>query len=223
MSTPTVEDLQDSGIFTPEPPQSSNGDPDIKFLDADIGEFIKRPKTATAREYEKKAQSALNAVMRFCAQSSNTVPDAAAIIAYGDDFAAAVGEVADINKRTRQMIDVVLSPESPWLALAIASIPLATQLMRNHEASIAKVQANVRSRPDKATRKAQRAEAKASRPKMRFKAMGRQFEITVPVRLKIGFLMSQTTEPDKLADAVFRNEQVVKALKKRGISVNGYL
>jgi hypothetical protein len=220
MTTPTVDDLQDSEIFTPDPPHSDNGD--IKFLDADIGEFIKRPKTAMAREYEKKTQSALNTVMRFCVQSERTVPDAAAVIAYGDDFAAAVGDCADISKTLRQGIDIILSPESPWLALAIAGLPLATQLIRNHQTELTAMQNGLKQRPDKATRKAMRVESRANRPKIHFKLGKRQFEISVPVKLKLTFLMAQTVEPKKLEHGVFNNEQVVKALKKRGINVAGH-
>jgi hypothetical protein len=220
VTTPTADDLHESDIFTPPSPSHDNGDsPSLKFIDADIGEFIKRPKTAVAREYEKKTQSALNTVMRFCAQNPKLVPDAAAIIAYGDDFAAAVGEVSEINKRTRQMIDIVLSPESPWLALAIAGIPLMTQLLRNHETNVSSIGEAVKNRPSKDERKAARAEAKASRPKAKIKLFKREITISLPVRVKFGFLMSQTVEPDALAKAVFSNEQVVKALKKRGINV----
>jgi hypothetical protein len=221
LSAPTVEDLEDSGIFTPEQDPPRNGEA-IKFLDADIGEFIKRPRTAVAREYEHKTQAALNTIMRFCAQNKNTVPDAATIIAYGDDFAAAVGDVAGISPQVRKGIDIILSPESPWLALAIAGIPMATQMIRNHQESIQQAQANFKSRPDRATRKAQKAEVKANRPRVHFKLGKREFSISMPVKIKLGFMMAQTVESDKLSDAVFHNEQVVKALRKRGINVAGY-
>jgi hypothetical protein len=221
MSTPTVDDLRESDEFVPPPPESDNGEA-IKFLDADIGQFIKRPRTATAREYEMKTRAALNTVLRFCVQNTNTVPDAATIIAYGDDFAAAVGDVADISKPIQHGIDVILSPESPWLALAIAGIPMASQLIRNHQTQIAAAQSNFKNRPDKTARKAQRAENKANRPRVHFKLGKREISFSVPVKLKFGFLMSQTVEPKKLADGVFNNEQVVKALKKRGINVTGY-
>jgi hypothetical protein len=217
LTTPTIDDLGASEVFTPEPPQHENGDkPELKFLDADIADFIKRPKSGVAREYEKKTASALNSCMRLLVQNPKTVADGAAIIAYGDDFAAAVGEVAEVNKRTRQMIDLVLSPESPWMTLAIAGIPLATQLIRNHQASVADA---VHNRPGKDARKAARAEAKANRPKVTFKLFKREFKVTIPIRFKLGFLMSQAVEPAALSDAVFSNPDVAKALKKRGIKV----
>jgi hypothetical protein len=220
VTTPTVEDITESDIFTPEPPRESNGnEPSFKFIDADIGEFIKRPKTSIAREYEKKTEAALNSVMRFCAQNPRTVADAAAIIAYGDNFASAVGEVAEVNRRTRQMIDLILSPESPWLALAIAGIPMATQLLRNHETAVSNIPQTFKNRPSKEQRKAVKAEAKANRPKVAFKLFKREIKITLPFRLKFNFVMSQTVEPEALTKAVFSNEQVVKALKKRGIDV----
>ena len=220
MTTPTVDDLNESDVFTPDPPEHSNGnDPSFKFIDADIGEFIRKPKTAIAREYEHKTEAALNSVMRFLAQNPKTVADAATIIAYGDNFASAVGEVAEINRNTRRMIDLILSPESPWLALAIAGIPMFTQLMRNHETTVASVPQAFKNRPDRATRKANRAEAKANRPKVSFKLFKREIRFTVPFKLKFGFVMSQTVEPEALTRAVFSNEQVVKALKKRGIDV----
>ncbi len=224
MSSPTIDDLQGSGVYTPPPPnESSNGkgsgEPGLKFIDADIGEFIKRPKTATAREYEHKAESALNAVMRFCAQNPKTVPDAAAIIAYGDNFAAAVGEVAEINAKTRKMIDLILTPESPWLALAIAGIPMFTQIMRNHQTSLEQVPRQFGNREQRKAAKAERKAQRASQPKFTVKMFGREIGIRVPIRPNLKFFVSQTVEPDALANAVFSNEQVVKALKKRGIDV----
>jgi hypothetical protein len=220
MSSPTIDDLQGSGVYTPPRESEPNGhEPGLKFIDADIGEFIKRPKTAIAREYEHKAESALNAVMRFCAQNPKTVPDAAAIIAYGDNFAAAVGEVAEINPKTRRMIDLILTPESPWLALAIAGIPLATQLMRNHQESLATIPSRFGSREQRKAAKAERKASKASQPKFTFKILGKQIGIRIPLKFKLGILTSQTVEPESLTNAVFSNEQVVKALKKRGIDV----
>lgn len=220
MSTPTIDDLQGSEVYTPPPEsETSNGhEPNLKFIDSDIGEFIKRPKTAIAREYEHKVESALNAVMRFCAQNPKTVPDAAAIIAYGDNFAAAVGEVAEVNAGTRRMIDLILTPESPWLALAIAGIPLATQLMRNHEATLATIPKRFGSREQRKIAKAERKSQRASQPKFTVKILGREIGVRFP-GIKLGFLTSQTVEPDALSKAVFSNEQVVKALKKRGIDV----
>lgn len=220
MTTPTADDIRESEIFTPDDEDSSNGhDPSFKFIDADIGEFIRKPKTAIAREYEHKTEAALNSVMRFLAQNPKTAPDAAAIIAYGDNFASAVGEVAEINRNTRRMIDLILSPESPWLALAIAGIPMVTQLLRNHEATVQAIPEAYKNRPSKEQRKAAKAEAKANRPKLTLRLFKREIRITVPFKLKFGFVMSQTVEPKALADAVFSNEQVVKALKKRGIDV----
>jgi hypothetical protein len=222
VSTPTIDDLHASDTYVPpgDPPRNGYDDgPSLKFIDADIGEFIKRPKTAIARDYEKKTQSALNAVMRFCAQNPATVPDAAAIIAYGDDFSAAMGEVAEVNAGTRKMIDLILAPESPYLALAIAGIPLITQIFRNHEASLSSLP--YRFRQSKTERKANKVERKASRPRISFKLFKREIKVTIPFRVKLGFLVSQTVEPNALANAVFSNEQVVKALKKRGIRVAG--
>jgi hypothetical protein len=220
MTTPTADDIRESDIFTPDDEQSTNGnDPSFKFMDADIGEFIKRPKTATAREYEKKTEAALNTIMRFCAQNPRTVADAATLIAYGDNFASAVGEVAEINKQTRRMIDLVLSPESPWLALAVAGIPMVTQLMRNHEAGIQRIPEAVKNRPSKEQRKASKAEAKANRPKVTFKLFKREIRLSIPFRIKFGYFMSQTVEPELITRNVFSNPDVVKAIKKRGIDV----
>lgn len=220
MTTPTVDDLNESDIFQPDPPRESNGnEPSFKFIDADIGEFIKRPKTSIAREYEKKTEAALNSVMRFCAQNPRTVADAAAIIAYGDNFASAVGEVAEVNRQTRRMIDLILSPESPWLALAIAGIPMMTQILRNHETAVSSIPETFKNRPNRDQRKAAKAEAKANRPKVSFKLFKREIKLTLPFKFKFNFVMSQTVEPEALAKAVFSNEQVVKALKKRGIDV----
>src|SRR6185312_5900940 len=224
MSTPTIDDLQGSGVYTP-PPESEtqngeSGGPSVKFLDADIGEFIRRPKGAVAREYEKKARAGLNAAMRYTAQNPKTVADAATFIAYGDNFAAAVGEVAEISPQTRRMVDLIMTPESPWLVLAIAGIPMVTQLMRNHQATLEQVPQRFGTREQrKAAKEARKAAKASSKPTFTVKMFGREIGVRIPLRPKLSFFVSQTVEPAALTQAVFSNEQFVKALKKRGIDV----
>ena len=52
-----------------------------------------------------------------------------------------------------------------------------------------------KNRPTKEQRKAAKAEAKANRPKVTLKLFKREIRISVPFKLKLGFVMSQTVEP----------------------------
>jgi len=194
--------------------------PSLDFISADIGDFITRPKTAVAREYQRKTAGALNVALRYTAARPSTIPDAAAIIAYGDGLAAATGELAEHNEKTRQMIDLILTPESPYLAFLIAALPLATQLFRNHETSLSSLPAQF-NKENRSRRKAIRQMRKQSSTGVSFTIPLLRKKIRIPLafRVNLGFLRGGTLDPDSLSVAVFSNEQVAKALKKRGIEV----
>ena len=222
MTAPSFDDISVDD-FTPE----SNGtgrhrkeEPSLNFVEADIGDFIRRPKTRIATEYEKKTAAALNAAMRFTAARPETITDAAAIIAYGDSFAAATGELAEHNERTRKAIDLILTPESPYLMFLIAAIPLFSQLARNHETQLSTIPARF-SRDGRRQRKAIRIVQKPNRPGITVKIplLRKQFKIPVSFRLNLGFFRASTVDPNALAVGVFSNEKVMKALSKRGIEI----
>jgi hypothetical protein len=189
----------------PENPSSNTGTSEkFRGMVADsetLAEFIKRPKTATAREYEKKTAAALNSVFRGLAGNPSTVIDAAAILVFGDGFSAAAGELAQEDERARGFIDFLATPSNPWIAFAMVALPLGAQLMRNHETALEEME------PVK----------KVIGVKIPFTKRA----ISIPLRIKPRLprqLRSQTSEPEAML-AVFEHPDVKRALKKRGIDV----
>jgi hypothetical protein len=195
------------------------------FMDADIGDFLKRPKTAVAREYEKKTAALLNAGMRFTIKSPETLPDAAAIIAYGDNVASAAGELAESDEWTRKAIDLIAVPGDPRILFALALIPLASQIFRNHhDARVSRPAAGIEGPPlTRKQKRAARKQRRAARPGINV-GVGR-FKVKVPFSVEMlgvnvsRYAMSQSVEPQALSDAVFSNPDILKALKKRGINI----
>lgn len=221
MSLPPVDEMESERIpFDENGGRHRKREPSLNFVEADIGDFLKRPKTAVAREYEGKAAAALNSALRFTAAKPSTLPDAAAIIAYGDGLAAATGELAEHNAKTRRAIDLILTPESPYLAFLIAALPLTAQLFRNHETTLQSVPTQF-GKENRARRKAIRAARRQASPGVTLKIPLLRKQIRIPFALKVnlGFLRAGTLDPDALSAAVFSNEQVTKALRKRGIEV----
>jgi hypothetical protein len=199
------------------------------FMDADIGEFIKRPKTATARAYEKKTQAILNAGMRFTIKSPQTLPDAAAFIAYGDEVAAAAGEFAEDSEFARKTLDFITAPENSAVVFALAVLPLVSQLYRNHhDLYMSAKQRQQVGLPEgtplsRKERRAQRKAQRAARPGIKV-GFGR-FKYKLPFTVEMfgsnisRYAMSQSVDPPALAKEVFSNQKVVAALKKRGINI----
>jgi hypothetical protein len=200
------EDLNPGLGDYPEPDTSDSAGTSEKFrgivADSDtLAEFIKRPKTAVAREYEKKTAAALNSVFRGTAGNPATVVDAATILVFGDGFSAAAGELAQEDERARRVLDFLTTPSNPWIAFAMVAIPMAAQLMRNHEAELEDLP------PVK----------KVIGIKIPFSKKA----ISIPLRIKPRLpkrLRSQTSEPAAML-AVFEHPDVKRALKKRGITV----
>lgn len=195
-------------------PLSSNGqyDPEreareraqrIRIIESDtLASLIERPKTQIAREYEKKTAAMLNALMRGTASSPNTVADAAAIIVYGPSLASAAGELAEADEAARKMIDMIATPSNPWIMLAMAGLPLAAQLFRNHESEVVKP--------------VRKITKDIKIPLFKNKTL----HLRIPLRLAMPKHFRNQTIPAKvLSQSVFENADVVKALRKRGIDV----
>lgn len=151
-----------------------------------------------AEEYEKRVQSILNDGIRMCAASPRTVADAAALIAYGDSVASKTGDLADADPRVRRAVDFITSgTENPYLAMAIATVPLAAQIIRNHE-----TKNNVDARFN-----------------VRIPFTKKTLRIPFRIRLKNPVLRSVTQEPSALSTAVFSNPLIAQKLKEARIAV----
>lgn len=219
MNIPASDTEDVSGWFDPDsenewedlnPGLEDNPSPDPageKFrgivADSDtLAEFIKRPKTAVAREYEKKTAAALNSVFRGFAGSPGTVIDAATILVFGDGLSAAAGELAQEDPRAKSVIDFITTPSNPWVAFAMVAVPFAAQLMRNHETALEELP------PVK----------KVIGVKIPFTKRA----ISIPLRIKPRLpkrLRGTTVQPEAML-GVFEHPDVKRALKKRGITVS---
>lgn len=198
---PGLGDPSDDFIYVPGPEESNSKDFRGIVADADLADFINRPKTAIAREYEKKTAAALNSVFRGLAGNPSTVVDAATILVFGDGFSAAAGELAQEDERARGAIDFLTTPSNPWIAFAMAGIPLVAQLMRNHETAL--------------------EDLPPVKKVIGIKIPFTKRAISIPLRIKPrlpGKLRSQTVQPEAML-SVFEHPAVKKALKKRGIEV----
>jgi hypothetical protein len=224
----TSEDVPPENGYVPPRQEPKDETPDYDAIfSADAADFIKRPVTQKAREYTKKTQAALNTYMQACLQDVKTLPDAAAIIAHGQNFAMATGTLADADEKAAKMIDIIMSPENPYFAFAIAGIPLVAQLFRNHQAQVEDVVQSRRGRTKmtKEERKAYREAKQANTPKLDIviPILKKHISVRVPVKqfgtFGKNFMTSRSVDPQSLTSAVFNNEDVIKALHKRGLKI----
>jgi hypothetical protein len=216
----------DAETLPPEQPEPEYGPGDasddkvnLAFLDDDLADFLKKPTTGKSREYAKKVNAFLNTAMRFCVQQPKLVPDGAAIVAHGGKFAKACGDLADADEYAAKFLDIVTSPENPYLMFAVAAIPFVSQLIRNHEPELQQVPDKWRAR--KRSTRAERKAARQARPgvEMNIPLINRKITLKLPVKFKLGYGRSQTVDPQALAIGVFSHPKVVRELEKRGIKV----
>jgi hypothetical protein len=202
------------------------GYPDFELIlgAPDFTSLVKRRKTNRSREYERKAASALKTVALGSIQAGN-FPDAAAVLWHGPGAATAIGDLADADDRARAAIDMLTSPNSPWLVFAMTVTPLIAQILRNHEKEVREVPAKLNlSRKARAERKAAKTAAETAPPTFTLRLLGRK----IPVRLKFrprfasAFftgIRSQSHHPDQLTAQVFTDPELLAALDKMGIQL----
>jgi hypothetical protein len=206
----------------------SDGTDYTAILEApDYATLIKIPKTAVAREYEKRVNSMLKAGV-FGLINSGNFQDAAALLHYGPGFSAASGDLASANDTAKHVLDLATSPNSPVLVFAATVLPLIAQLLRNHETQLQEVPSSWRE--NRASRKRARAARKANpeppaEPKFYIhlpmgRRIGVRFNLKVPVITNIlkGF-QAQTHDPAALTYRVFSDDKLNAALSKQGIKI----
>lgn len=190
----------------------------------DLAALIKRPQSAAAREYTKKIGAALKAVAVGAIHSGN-FPDAATVLWHGPGAATALGTLCDENDRVAQAVDMLTSPSNPWTAFFLASIPLVTQMFRNHEAELQELPKRWNmSREARVQRKSFKTQAEKPEPRFTIKIGKRRFPVRFKVRMPfvrtfVGGVRSQTQEPNVIAARVFMDPDVRKALEKLGIQL----
>lgn len=155
-----------------------------------------KDRSPKAEEYEEKAAGFLNYLMQSLASNEGTVADSAAFILHGPGFASKAGDLAAHDPRVAKAIDFISSgTDNPYAALAIASLPLVMQIIRNHESETA-------------------------RPlEVRVPFTKRTFKPRIRIRLKNRFLRSLTQAPGQLIERIFHNEEIAKQLMAQGVDV----
>lgn len=217
------EEYDEPGSAEYERPERDLPDFDVIIGAPDLTTLIKRPLTATGREYRDKAASGLRAVMIGSIETGNFA-DAAAILWHGPGAATAIGGLCAESEWAAKAVDLVTSPSSPLSTCLLALIPLLSQIGRNHEDELRDIPSRFNlSRKARAQRKLAKSEQPKSKPRFTIKIWRWQ----IPVRLDFGapgrtFLAgvrSQTQNPVGLAQHVFTDPDVVKQLEKLGILI----
>lgn len=208
----TDEELH-SDFFSPDEdgpdPEGANNLPPV---DSDLaGE--KDSLSPVAKRYQKKVRRVLASAFRLTVGQPATVPDAAAIIMHGPDFAEKLGILADKDPRVRRGIDMFTEgTENPYLAVGFATIPLLMQLFRNHE-DVLSPRAIVEAR------RQSKAQAKADpTPGREWKIPGTKRKIRIRFRIHFPAVRNFTNDPAALSQYVFLNPDMAEALQRYGIT-----
>jgi len=175
----------------------------------DYAKLLKPATSANAKQYETKILSVLKEVLRYRLTPTG-LPDAAAILTYGPEFAARAGVLADSDPNVARVIDLVTAPDSPWVTFAFVAMPFIGQLFRNHEEQIKAIPA--KARMSRAERKAERA----AQPRAEVRIPGTKRTLRVPFRIKLplGIFRASTVAPELLVHNVMSNPDIRKALHK---------
>lgn len=190
----------------------------------DFATFVKRPKNARVREYEKRTASALK-TLAFGAMQNENFADAAAVLWHGPAIATAAGHVADTSDRARNILDMVTAPNSPWMGLALTGMALVGQLARNHEKELQEVPKRfAMGRKARAARKAAKEKQETPQTPPRFTMRIGKWHIPVRFRFRGGRLLfsgirANTQEPTILTSRVFTNEELLTELRKMGFNI----
>jgi|SRR5215467_289616 len=199
----TAEFIDEPGPGDVPPPSEDYDRPEAGF----VADNYRGP---VARKYEKKVKAVLNVVFRQTVAKESTVPDAAAILMYGPDFCARAGDLANHDPRVRKAIDMITEgSENPYLAFALAAMPLVLQVYRNHEDALnpkGAVQA-VRTRREK---------AKLREPRKIKIPFTKRF-IAFRWQLSLPSVHNLTNEPRALVSHVFSDPNIVLAMQKAGV------
>jgi len=171
--------------------------PQFKIEDIPENPLTDAPqRTKRAKEYEARVTGLLQMGMAACVENPSTVADAAAIIEHGPVIASKMGDLADHDERVRKAVDFITSgTENPYLSVAIATLPLVAQILRNHESDVTK--------------------------NVEFKIPFTKKTVRMPfkIKLKNPFLRGITKEPEVLSQKVYGQPELMAALRSQGLNV----
>lgn len=220
---PNGSEWAEDAQFTTDTDDDEGPDYTALFDAPDYASFIKRPRTAVSKNYEGRVKSLLKTGMLYSISKGN-LPDAAAIIEYGPNVAAATGILADASDTTRKFLDLITAPENPYAVAFFAVVPFFAQLFRNHEEVIRQIP-EIR-KMSRAQRKAART-TNAEQPPMppRFSIKIPLIRKRIPIRFRMHFnpfaaFASQTQSPNALVVEVFSDQKLLAELEKQGIRIH---
>jgi hypothetical protein len=187
-------------------------------------EFIKIKPNSTAQTYERRVQSMMKAGL-VMSLNSQEYPDAATFLKHGPGFATAAGNLAAVDARAKQVIDILTAPDSPYVMFLLAAMPMISQLARNHQPEIKQAGASMKER--RAERKRLKVTGQSSRPvasPITVRIFKREFKIPIRFRVRLPKLqnifkafLTPTQHPVDITREVFQDPAVIKALNKMGI------
>ncbi len=186
--------------------------------------FIKTAPNTRAKSYEARVASLMKAGM-VMSLNNQAWPDASTFIKHGPGFAKAAGNLAAEDAKVAGFIDMITAPESPYVMFALVAIPLVSQLFRNHQPEV--VAAGASWREARAQRKREKKAGTFRTPTPPITVpLFRGRRITIPIRVRVklpnlkalfkGFL-APTQHPQQIAQEVFSDPLVVKALHNMGL------
>jgi hypothetical protein len=197
----TLDELNPEETLAPDPEFMRPPDSDDEMVDEDYtnpdATFLKTGKRKPyAVQYQNKVKEILTTTWKILITNPPTVPDAAAIIMHGSDLSRAAGDWAASDARVRKAIDFIAGgTENPALAFAAAALPMALQMLRNHEPS---------------------AEVEPRRIRIPFTKK----HLRIKFRIKLGKkLRNLTNDPRAFTAHVLSNPEIQAELLKQGIKV----
>lgn len=196
-------DVDSSPFFNGEPDNQDflNDEPNpqpAETFDAVDPKFITAKRRPTgAPEYEKKIKGILKGAFDMTVGNTATVADAAAIYQYQGKIVEKGAILATVNPTFARGIDFLTEgTENPTIAFAAALLPLALQLVRNHEPILEPAPRGFKVPFTKKT-----------------------FRIPIKVGIKLGRLRNATYEPRHMYNVVLGNPTVIATLEKQGVSI----
>jgi hypothetical protein len=173
---------------------------DATKVDSDFVEEQKE--TARAKKYRLKTRHGINFLIAGLVQSPGTVTDAAALLYHGPDVSAAIGQLADHDIRVRKAIDFITEDtiDNPYAIAALAMVPLAIQILRNHEPAV------------------QQLPGRFAKLRIKLPFSKRYIHIPMP-KLNLRWTRNVSYEPNYMVEHVLGDPNVQAAFAKRGIKI----
>jgi hypothetical protein len=163
-----------------------------------------KKRSRKAQEYEAQVNTLVSAWFKASVGKPGTVADAAALSLYGPNLAEKTGDLAARDPRIGKFIDALNGGvENPYLAVIAAALPLALQLVRNHEPVL---QPNPRLFRVPFSKSKKNPDGRH----VRLKKFG----------IKLGMFRHQTDDPERLYKYVFEESpQMRVAMESQGIAI----